>query len=93
MSEPTNDPPPEAVQQSAVAGRSERIRVRKRVKIRSASAKRADNRKLMDNVIRVVLYVSMCLGSLVMIWFGLKVFVKPPAPESWRALPVTRSLA
>lgn len=59
--------------------RPERAKVRTRVRVRTAEAIRADSRKNREDVLRVLLYLAVGVGGLLMIWLGLKVFVRAPA--------------
>lgn len=68
---------PPAVQ---VEHRPGRVRVRKRVRVKSAQAVREEHRQLRERILRILFYAILIVGSLLMIWFGLKTFVREPAP-------------
>jgi hypothetical protein len=76
-------PEPNTSDSSDQMHRPERVKVRKRVRVRTATSDREHRRGQWEGVRNVLIYVAIGVGGLFMIWIGLKFFVTdPPLPRS-----------
>lgn len=67
----------------------DRVRVRKRVKIRTQDGQREHRRAQFKKLKTKLMYVALVIGGLLMIWIGLKMFVRDPGMPSFRKGPTT----
>jgi len=98
-SPPPVEPLPTTVEvSSSSAQRSGRVKIRKRVRVRTLDAQREHRREQWEKVRNVLMIVALGVVGLIMIWFGLKMFVTDPPPPrasqiSWpaAAAPLSRA--
>jgi len=57
---------------------SGRVRVRKKVRVRTSEAQKHGWVRNRDQLLRSLLFICVGLGGLAMIWMGLRTFVREP---------------